>query len=650
MEEIISDFPLLPIVAEWLRMIDRAQEDKQENFWQYAEEALNFFDGPNNWMWEDEQLTKFLSDEYSIRPGARMQVNRVSEAVDLMMPSLYQQNPYRSVKPQFRSPIPPEALGVQMDPMTGMPTDPMAMMMYQALQMEDFQEAMRRTTVSSLMHDLLNYTPNELDLKGNSRRVVEECLVTGMGMWWHQVYQPIPNSPRLVGSFYEPVRNLQLDPDAQQWEDAYWIAIKCEHPLWRVEQTYGIPKGMLKKLGKGSWESITGQSRQTPLERQERREGVSNDMLTYWKIFSKMGFGDRGRSFGNPDLQGQFDMFGDNCFLVISKDIPFPLNFHPWLYESGDTQGMMQAVQWPIPFWADGRWPVTPIKFKQKPGELWPTSIFKPAMGELRFLNWAYSFLADAVAATGGTICAIAKAAGDKIIDQIKSGNSPVKYIEIEELLGKSVNEIVSYINAPPFNGDIFRVIAMVEHNFDRRVGVSDNLAGLQGDSQDRSAAESSIRQGNATARIDDKRVAVEDAATEVARCEALASRWVYDENDLLPVLGQVRTMLWMQHVAPTDILSTVREYDYRIEAGSMAKPNIATDLQQMNEAVQVWGPLLSPFAQMGQVGPINQLMVEWGKARGRDMSPYQIQPPMMPPPGAEGQGDQQPPSDKGGA
>lgn len=643
MDEIAHDFPLLPINAEWLRMIDRADEQKQEHFWQYAEETLNYFDGPNNWMWEDENLKRFLDEEYGVQPGVRMQVNRVSEAVDIFMTSLYSQNPYRSVKPQMRAPIPPEAFGN--------PADPMAMQMFQMMQVEDFTEAMRRTSISSLMHDMLNYTPNELDLKSNSRRVIEETLLTGMGMWWHQVYQPHEGATRLVGSFYEPIENLQIDPDATLWSDAKWIAIKCTHPLWEVERTYGIPAGMLKKLGKGSWESIQGQARQEAMDRHERRSGESNDLLTYWKIFSKMGFGDRGRSFANEDLKGAFEMFGDNCYLVISKDIPFPLNFHPWLYESGDVEAMQQAVSWPVPMWADGRWPITPLWFKTKPGQLWPISIFKPAIGELRFLNWAYSFLADALAVGGASICGIMKSAGETIINQIKQGRGPLKFIEIEELNGNKISDVVSFLAAPPISGDFYNIIAMVERAFDRRVGVTDQMAGLPSMRQDRSAAESSIKQGNATARVDDMRIRVEDAQTEIARCEALMSRWVYEPQDLLPILGQIRTMMWQQLIQPDDVMNTVREYDYRIESGSMAKPNLANDLQQMNEAVQVWGPLLAPYAQMGQVGPINQLILEWGKARGRDMTPFLIQPPMMPPgppPGGEQSNDQPPPGEGG--
>lgn len=641
-EEIGRSFPLLPVNAEWLRMIDRASEAKDEGFWKYAEEALNFYDGPHTFMWDEEYQTGvggYLEKEYDIKPRFKMQVNRVSEFVDLFTPSVYHQNPYRSVKPRLNSPIPPEAFGnIQMDPM--------AFQAFQQLQMEDFTEAMRRTMCSTLMHDVLNYTPNELNLKYHSRRAIEEAIITGMGCVWHQVYQPHPGSTKLVGSFYQPIKTVQLDPDAELWDDVKWMAIECTHPIWEVEKTYGIPPGMIKKLGRGNWESIANQARNDPMDRHDRRTGESSDLITYWKIFSKMGFGDRGRSFGNEDLKGAFDEFGDFCYLVIAKDVPFPLNFNPWVYESGDLELMKQTVAWPIPFWADGKWPISPLWFKTKPGNLWPISHVKPGIGELRFLNWAYSFLADKVAASSMTVMATVKAAGQEMKKQLFNGECGIAVVEIEEIFGNKISDVVSYIQAPPFNGDIYNVIAAVEKNFDRRMGTSDILYGLPSGTQDRSAAESSIKQGNATIRIEDMKTKAEDWQGDIARSEALMSRWVYEPEDLLPIFGgQMRVALWQQYVMTDDIMNSVREYEYRIESGSMAKPNIATDAQQMNEAVQVWGPALLAFAQMGQIDPLNQFLLEWGKSRGRDMSPFLIKPPqVMPQPGQPGAQEEPPP------
>jgi hypothetical protein len=76
------------------------------------------------------------------------------------------------------------------------------------------------------------------------------------------------------------------------------------------------------------------------------------------------------------------------------------------------------------------------------------------------------------------------------------------------------------------------------------------------------------------------------------------------------------------------------REFDYRIESGSARKPNKDTRIDQMQQAVQTLGPILSGLATgMGNVEPFNRLMSDWANSLDLDASGYMLPPPPPPPP-----------------
>ena len=81
----------------------------------------------------------------------------------------------------------------------------------------------------------------------------------------------------------------------------------------------------------------------------------------------------------------------------------------------------------------------------------------KPGLPELRFLNWALSFLATRVMVSCKTMVGVAKAAGEDIKDQILAHEqSGFSLVELSETLGLSVDQIVSVLQMPEVNPEIF--------------------------------------------------------------------------------------------------------------------------------------------------------------------------------------------------
>jgi hypothetical protein len=634
------DFPLRPIVTAWISKIKLGMDHKKKKFQDDADEGVFFFHGPYDELYGIKRAQYgrgFMPPEDGEevpKPSFAMTVNKTAEMVQLFGPVLYHRNPIRQVNPRKPPEIPLSilTLGADMnDPMQAQ----QAMMQQQQVAQQMGQTAMVDQVRAALIQQYQNYTPTALDLKTHSRWAIDEAIIKGMGCLWTELYHPAgANGRKLVGSFFETVDNLVADPDMESLEECKWIARRCVKPTWEVEDEYSLPPGSVK----ANLESYDRQAEVATSSDREyyRKQGKTNDLLIYWKIYSKMGMGGRlsGSLPGAADvseLRQTLDRYGKYCYLVLAESVPFPLNLPNEFLEQAQDQDIMQRVQWPTPFWADDTWPFTPIAFHWVPREIWPMSHLKPALGELKFMNWAYSMLAGKIKTACRDLIAVAKSAGEDLKSQIVAGGD-YSIIEVEAVHG-AIDKVVQFLQHPAFHPQIVEVIQLVEKNFERRTGLSELMYG-QTATQLRSATEADVKQSQMTVRPDDMANKVEDAMSDVARKEALAARWHLDQNDVEPILGAAGAQLWMQYVMPSDPAEIIHSLEYRIEAGSTRKPNKARDAANMAQAMQTIGPQLWQHAQAtGDVGPYNKLIIDWAKSVDLDPTGYTITAP--PPPQA---------------
>ena len=118
-----------------------------------------------------------------------------------------------------------------------------------------------------------------------------------------------------------------------------------------------------------------------------------------------------------------------------------------------------------------------------------------------------------------------------------------------------------------------------------------------------------------------------------LARREALAARWLLEQDDVAAVLGPLGAIAWGQMISRKDIVSLTREFLFRVEAGSARKPNKATRVEQMQMSVQTLGPILSSLVGAGIVDPFNTLMKDWADSLDIDAAGYLVPPPAPPMP-----------------
>jgi hypothetical protein len=303
--------------------------------------------------------------------------------------------------------------------------------------------------------------------------------------------------------------------------------------------------------------------------------------------------------------------------------------------ETGIPQSMFMSAQWPAPFWAEpGGWPFTLLAWHGKPGYSWPISLIRPGIGELRFINWAMSFLATRIATSSQTLIGVAKAADpdlkSKLLERSEGG---FNIVEISEAVGRSVNDVISVFQMPGVTQDMYNIIQAVTEMFDRRVGLTELIYGMSRASF-RSAAEATVKSEQISVRPDDYAAILEDALSEVARKEGLLARWMIYPQDVAPLMGPMAAQAWQMHVQQEDPESIVREYSYRVEAGSVRKPNASTRVEQINQAMQILAPVAQGMMQAGQPQLFNALLTKWGAAMQMDVSDFMVPPPPPPPPG----------------
>ena len=649
-ESLSSNSPLRQIVQTWVKKLKAAEKYKKP-FDDDAREASQFFDGEHNWMWRDSYARGERGYNSSIAPPSfRMQLNKVFELVEIFASVIYHRNPVRTVTVMQPPEFPLKHLGLEQPAGPAGQPSPEQLAIIETVKAEQAQRE-QRELAARLMEAYLNWTPVELDLKRQARKVVNEAMIKGAGVFWTELVtvetSADAQSPpmKIVGSFYDTVDNLLIDPDYDNEDDMLWCARKCVRPLEEVAATYDVPVEHLKKHLDGDTPTL----RKEPRGKKKKKD-TTNELVTFYKIWSKCGMGDRFKDAPKSN-RGVFDPVGQYCYLVVCEGVEYPLNLPPGLMQQevdpalGIPQEVLPRVSWPIPFHADTNgWPFTMLAFHRKPGYAWPISHIRPAIGELRLLNWCFSFLATRIATSCETIVAVQKAADETIKDQLLApSEGGFKILELSELLGRRIEDVVSIFQMPQVTKDLWDIISAILDEFAKRTGLSELAYGYTRSSF-RSAAEAQIKNENISIRPDNMANELEDCMSLLARREALAAKWLLDPQDIQPVLGPLGAAAWAQQIMARDMVALTRELLYRVEAGSARKPNKASRVEQMQMSVQTLGPILSQLAGAGMVEPFNALIRDWADSLDIDATPYLLPPPPPPAPPAAPPGLPSPP------
>lgn len=641
-------YPLQPIVNRWKRVFASARKDRKKKFDVYADEAMAFYDGPVNHYWSSMRAGKkgaghdgFLAPDVQM-PQFEMSVNRLFEAVSMFGPALYHQNPVIAVTSKDTPNVSIEtyyagnvealqilamADGVQQ----GVITDPYIIQSLQSIYQQYQQDISQTDTATIVDRDhariletIANYTQQESSKMDESRLAITEAIITGLGLLEVKFETPPGGGPRIARSRYRSNKDLLIDPDASYWRDVTWIALKSCEPVNQVEEKFNLPKGSLK--GKYARMSTADSSVGKKRNGDGSYAGTTHDLIEYWEVYSKNGAGQNIKMSEKDTKVDGLDALGDFVYLAICEQCPYPLNLAPNVLATGDPQLILERTSWEVPFWddymSDGGWPICRLTFYEKPGEVWPISMVKPCLGELKFVNWCMSFIADKVAIGSKLYVGVMKEAGENIRSQLASGSGPFSVIDIERISGKSLSDTISFMKSPDFSIDIWNMLAQVNLSIDKRLGLTELMYGMSG-RQMRSAAEAQYRQQNVNIRPDDMASRVEDWLSLASTREIQAMRYLGEYEDLVPVVGPTAARVFEEQILTDEVSRITRDFRYRVEAGSARKPNHDTKIAQLTDMGQYLLPVIQQAMMSGVTRPYNAFMTSLGRAMDMEIDEF---------------------------
>lgn len=496
-----------------------------------------------------------------------------------------------------------------------------AQQLFQQSQVEAKFRKITDSTRANLIEKWLNYTPNEQPgggLAQHAEMAITEALVKGRGVLWVQPYTQPQSKMNLTGSFYDSVDNLFIDPDAERLEDAKWIAKREVKPVWEVERDYGLKPGTLED--KANLESAESQGGRLgdDMASLHRQQGKTFDLIVHWKIWSKGGVGAR-LSGVKTELKNQFDKtVGDYAYLCVAANVPWPLNAPPEKFQKAKNDEVKKLFSWPVPYWQDGRWPCAILDFYPKPRSIWPIAPLAPGLGELAFMNVVISHLANRIWSSSRDFVAVLKSAEEEVTKAIKKGED-LAIIPLNEV-HQDIKRVVSFLQQPQTNFDIWRILEQVMQLFERRTGLTELMAGMT-QTQSRSAEDVATKREQMQIRPDHMSQKVESWMSELAKMEKFCARWRVRPEDVVDLLGKSGAMLWQKLISSQDPAVVLRELDATVEAQSARKPNKARETQNIQQAMQTLFPVLDKHADStADTAPLNKLLTIWGEATDFDV------------------------------
>src|SRR5690606_13367530 len=111
--------------------------------------------------------------------------------------------------------------------------------------------------------------------------------------------------------------------------------------------------------------------------------------------------------------------------------------------------------------------------------------------------------------------------------------------------------------------------------------------------------------------------------------CESAV--WMLDREHYEPVIGPVAAEFWDQYIATQDFDAVVRDFSYRIAAGSARRPNREGKLQALNDFGRVAMPAMQEAYLAGDIGPLSGYLHDTAEAMQLDPARYALAPRMMP-------------------
>ncbi len=637
-----------PIVDVWKGLLNRAKLAKQR-FNDRADQIMSFYSGGPGAMWKPDFLSRFMGGQQSIiAPKFKITSNVAYENVALYLPLLFWEMATRKVIPN-RS--------MQLDYRVLAGGNPEAEAYYEQVAQKQAMQDERNHQRSLIQEHCLNYFAEEQPwggLASASETAIFEMLTKGAGFLRTEAYQ-FPFSDRtLVGSFFESVDNILVDGDCMDplWESAQWIAIRHQTPIRETEEHFGAEVGAYTEFATMTSNNAAYQVSQGAGP--GKTAYVDRNVIEWYEIFSRAGFGNRLTGKPVPQIAENFDEARRDrdpetgepigpqnpyAYLCICPKCPYPLNLPSAAFATMEPEEVKTRTDWPTEFWRDNKWPVEMLYQHPHSGtSAWPEAMLSPALGEMMCLNILMSAWIQQAYEGKQLVGAYLKGAITNIED-LKNGMTT--WVEIDPAfeagmpgVKRGVEDVLSWLKRPDLNKDLPAAIEFVSMMIKRRTGLMDEMYGQSSGAEPRSAAayEGKMNTVNIRPEYLQKRVAAWQS--RVADKEVFCMYTHVDgERDLPEQLGPLGVAAYRELItneAPEHILHGSKSI---VEASGIRRPNKAKDMADITGLQQYLLPILSEWMfQNNDPGPMNAFLKDIETAGEMDLN---IEFPQPQPPDA---------------
>ena len=603
-----------PLIASWKNAIEASRKARQ-GWADTAELCRHFHSSGQGFMWKPEFRNKYFKN----LPEGRFQINisKAWEYTSIVGPTLMADYPLRYVTNYERLEIPQEFWP---DPMMG-----------QMWMEEEARELAQSTTRNNLMQYYLNYSQREQPgggLLAECEQCIVDACITGRGLLRVDPYEPVGGTGRLTGSFRVDPMKFYIDPNCTRTNltDAKWVCIEHTTPHWELERRFGWPADSLKKYATKMTKQAAVTSVISP------NASSTMDMVTWYECFSKMGVGTRFKDCKMTQWHEAFEAsVKDYAYVCFNPSMPELLNVRSDFLEQADLEQVKNAFDWPVRYYNDGRWPVASLDFWIRPDAPYPIAPIAMGLGELICMNVFVSKMADRAYQDSLTKAALVQELAEDAAQKLLSYHDEV--VTLNPMVGRNINEMVSYLQRPPMNQDVFHMLEYMSNSFDKRVGLTELMYGLNpGGKVSRTAADATLKGEAVNTRPEFMRSKVGAWLTEDANLERIAAAEHVAGETLVPLLGTSGSQLWTQLITQADPIVYMREMRCRIEASSIKRPNKEKEIQNTQQLAQLLLPVGQWYAQMTQnTTPLNAVIEKICKSLDENSEGWLM--PEIPPP-----------------
>lgn len=626
-----KDNPVKGISKAWIDQIESSRKAKTR-FTSNADECMRFYTGAYDHIYDGtEGVGKIYRGK--LAPKFRVSMNLASDFVRIYTPYLINQSPTKVVTPYT-----PEDYDQALFTSLG----EQAQQAYQQAMMAEQERRAVNIARAQVMEKSLNYFANEGP--GGSYRYqivksVQESLLKGRGVFLTQPY--VKNGFVFPTTTAITPDRLFYDPDVDDYREAKWMALEFTEPTWQVENEWGLPKDTLSRPNTSGGEP-DGVQTYGEDENRKAQIGKTNDLTRYYIVWSKMGVGHR-LAGGNYEDKKVLDKLGRNVFMVITEDCEYPLNLHPDVVKKLSYEQLKERLRWVGGLDIDDSWPISILDYDTMPGDSWPVSPLEPGIGILKAINVVVSHLVTRTWKSSRDLILTFKALEDDVKSWFQSGND-LDVFGLPALNQADIRSLIHVFQHPPVNKDQTYILEFLIDTYRRTTGITDLQYGIM-DHQTRVAAEMQGRMSMVKNRPEWMKTCVEECLGEVVRKEAMIAHQYTKAEAVLPLLGPTGAYVWQNYVENGDRTDIARELEYRVAAGSTARPDKDKQTANLREFMQYGWPVLHDYAaRTSDPGPLNAVIDAFGDTIDLDTTEFKMQQwtPPPPPPGTPNPAEQQ--------